>query len=361
MQPINLKGITLLLTAISYLLTTNAAIAQKSSFPSEDYVTQKMDALMANSDLPALVAIAINSSGEKIAYTYGHAIWGTDSPIETNNIFRIASMTKLLTSIAALQLVEQDLIALDEDLSKFVPEMADIPILTREKELINGEIPITLRHLLTHTSGFGYFFTDSLLATHNQADWEYEDLPRRFEAGTQFLYGTSTTWAGKLVERISDMSLEEYFRKHLTGPLEMERTWFNVPDSLKEEIVSYGRRGDDGTEQLVEIPNRIPKNKVKTFNGGGGLFSSPEDYAKLLSCLLNDGEHQNGRILEKQTIDEMFKPQLKDISMDISDNYYLKGMCCDFRGLVKPTANWGLAGLIDTETTSYGREKGTLL
>ncbi|MFY0685660.1 MAG: beta-lactamase family protein [Cyclobacteriaceae bacterium] len=330
-------------------------------FPSEKQFELRLDPILSKSDLPGLVAIASNKNGETVEYTYGNAIWNEDSPIKSSNIFRIASMTKLVTSVAALQLVENDSIKLDEDLSTFIPQMSLIPILTNEKQLVQGKSKITLRQLLTHTSGFGYFSTDSLLATHDRTDWNYDDLPRRFESGTQFLYGTSTDWVGKLVEQVSGLSLEEYFKINITGPLGMDRTWFNVPDSLKNEIVSYGRRGVDGKGNLTEIPNRIPENKTQDFSGGGGLFSSPRDYLKLLSCLLNDGIAAEKRILNKETVDMMFDKQIEGLSMNIEDNYFHPGLCCDFRGLIKPSSNWSLAGLIDTERTSYGRQKGTLL
>jgi methyl acetate hydrolase len=352
----------LTLTILSVLSTScYQASREQERFPSGEMVKAAMDSLLKRSDIPCVVAVAINSHGEELTYTYGPAIWQSDIPVTKNNIFRIASMTKLITSIAALQLVENGSVSLDEDLSLILPEMSAIPILTDDKKLVQGSEPVTLRHLLTHTSGFGYYFTDSLLAKHNRAEWNYQDLPRRFESGSKFLYGTSTDWAGKLVEKISGLTLEEYFRAHITGPLGMDRTWFNVPEALQNNIVSHGRRGDDGTKELYELPGRIPETNVQSYKGGGGMFSSPGDYSTLLACLLNDGLLRDVRILKKETVDEMFKHQIEGINMDISDNYFLPGFCCDFRGLIKPTSNWGLAGLIDTETTSYGRKKGTLL
>ena len=353
---------TILVTGIIVtFLSCKTEAEQTKSFPSNKVVSKQMDAILGESDLPGLVAIAIDKDGNSIAYTFGNAIWDEVTPIKTNHIFRIASMTKLITSIAALQLVEKDSLRLDDDLSSLMPEMTSIPILTNEKELIQGKNPITLRELLTHTSGFGYDITDSLLSKHSTADWKYKDFPRRFESGTQFLYGTSTDWVGRLIEKVSGLSLEEYFRKNITGPLGMDRTWFNVPDSLKNEIVSFGRRGNDGTKKLTEIPNRVPKNKTQHYNGGGGLFSSPEDYTKLLMCLLNEGIFPKGRILQKETTNQLFNEQLEGISMNIEGNYFQPGICCNFNGLIKPTSNWGLAGLIDTEMTSYGRKEGTLL
>lgn len=334
---------------------------RKGLFPSEVRIIQQMDSILAETDIPGLVAIAINKNGEKREYTYGHAIWGIDSPIRSNNIFRISSMTKLVTSIAALQLVEMDLINLDKDLSLIMPEMAAIPILTNEEVLVEGKNPITLRHLLTHTSGFGYSCTDYLLGKFNTIDWKYVDLPRRFESGTQFLYGSSLDWVGKLIEKISGLSLEKYFQIHITGPLKMNRTWFNVPDFLKNEIVSYGSLTKEGSQVFCEFPDRIPERITRNYNGGGGLFSSPEDYTKLLNCLLNNGTYDEGQLLQKSTIDEIFKNHTKDISLNIENNYFQIGYCCDFRGLIKPNSKWSLAGLIDTESTSCGRSAGTLL
>ncbi len=333
---------------------------QLSRFPSEEVVANRMDPLLKSSDLPSLVAMAINKQGEEITYTYGNAIWTEDLPVSTNSIFRIASMTKLVTSVAALQLVESGAIQLDDDLSELLPEMSTIPILNDEGEFFEGRNPITLRNLLTHSSGFGYTSTDSLLSRQDFSDWKYEDLPRRFESGTQFLYGTSTVWVGRVVEKLSGLNLEDYFRKNVTGPLGMDRTWYNLPEELHDDIVSFGNRGDEGTGELREYPDRIPKEKVEIYYGGGGLFTSPSDYSKLLSCLLNDGRYQETRILKKETVDQLFKPQFQNVSMDIKDNYYGKARCCNFIGLIKPTANHGLAGVIDMESTSYGRKEGTL-
>lgn len=132
-------------------------------------------------------------------------------------------------------------------------------------------------------------------------------------------------------------------------------------DSIMKKSDLPGLVAIDGTEEIAEIPNRVPKDKKQNYSGGGGLFSSPEDYSKLLSYLLNDGIHGNVSILEKETIDQLFEKQLEGISLDITDNYFQPNLCCDFRGLIKPSSNWSLIGLIDTEITSYGRKKDTVL
>lgn len=330
------------------------------SFPTQSRVKTLMDEAMKSSDLPAVVAIAINSKKDKVTYTYGKAVWKENSPVTADHIFRIFSMTKLLTSIAVMQLVEKELIRLDDDLSTLLPEMAEIPILSNG-QLKPASNPITLRHLLTQSSGFGYSGTDKELSMFNTKDWKYKDLPRRFESGTQFLYGTSTTWVGRLVEKLSHVSLEAYFRKYITGPLEMNRTWFNVPDTLKSFIVSRGGRGDDGKQPLQELPDRVPKDSVKEYSGGGNLFSTPNDFTKLLQCLLNFGELQHIRILKKQTVLEMCKNQIGNISLENAGSYFNPGNCCNFKGIISDKSKWGLAWLIDNDDKPYGRKAGTVL
>ena len=175
-----------------------------TSFPTEQEVTSLMNEAVLNSDLPAIVAIAINKNGKKITYQHGRAIWNEETDVTSDHIFRIWSMTKLVTSIAALQCVENDLIGLDEDLTDVLPEMCKIPILS-DGEIIEPKNKITLRHLLTHTSGFGYSGYTVKMDGFNDENWNYEDAPRHFESGTNFLYGTSTDWVGKLVEKLTGL------------------------------------------------------------------------------------------------------------------------------------------------------------
>ena len=171
------------------------------SFPNQREVTLAMNKKMKSSDLPSVVAIASDKFDKELSFCYGKAVWGENSNVTKNHIYQLHSMTKLLTSVAALQLVEKGKIGLDDDLSSWMPEMTNIPILEKG-QLFEAKKPITLRHLLTHTSGFGYACcTDSELANFDYSKWKYEDAPRRFESGTKFMYGTSLEWVGKLIEK----------------------------------------------------------------------------------------------------------------------------------------------------------------
>ena len=278
----------------------------KQDFKSE--VTQEI----YTSQIPAVVLGKINKNGKMEFHSHGPSRWDRNDTINENNIFRIASMTKALGSVAALQLVENGMITLDEPLDNYLPEMTSIKILNENNEIVQPKNSITLRHLLTHTAGFGYWFTSEKLSRWNklkeEIKWNENYQPRLFESGTSYMYGTNIDWVGRLVEKISGMNLEDYFRKHITGPLEMNSTWFNVPDELESLVVSSSYR-----ENGKLIKNKYQKrNKTSNYNAGGGLSSSPNDYGKFLACMLNQGEFNGVKILKKETFELMNSPQLNE-------------------------------------------------
>ncbi|WP_340114057.1 serine hydrolase domain-containing protein [Maribellus mangrovi] len=301
-----------------------------------------------NSSIPSCIMGYVNRDGDLNYYAFGPAILGEHGNVDADNIFRIASMTKPITSVAALQLVEKGLIGLDDPLNELLPEMSSIPILDENGNLRTSYTDITLRQLLTHTSGFAYNFTSGKLANSAKyligydsiignitnlkidSNWDYVDNPRIFDTGTSFRYGTSTYWVGKLVEKISNMDMENYFRENITGPLKMDHTWFNVPDNLKNKIVAWGTTDSLGNYLEHE---RLPKEKVTDFKGDGGLYSSVNDYLKFLQCILNDGKYEGGRILKKETVEMMLADQLpSDVSVvweGITDYMpdYIKDFC----------------------------------
>lgn len=198
------------------------------------------------------------------------------------------------------------------------------------------------------------------LSQFDYENWKHPDAPRRFESGTQFLYGTSLEWVGKVIEKVTNSTLEDYFRENITEPLKMDRTFFNVPDSLQQYIVSRGHRGADGKQPLAEIEGRVPKKLVKSFSGDDGLWSTPNDYMKILKCLLNYGALDGVKILDKKTVLEMTKNQIGDINMDSEGNYYNPEYCCDLNGLATNSSKWGLAWAIDNQEKDYGRKQGTV-
>ena len=297
--------------------------------------------------LPAFGVVAVNRDGSGYEFLHGKAIWEGERPLTENSIFRIYSMTKPIVTVAAMQLVAHGKVSLDESLEKWLPEMMTIPILQADGSLVKSDQPITLRQLLTHTSGFAYTFTNPALAGFKQpADWPYKDGPRLFEPGASWNYGTGLDWVGRLVEKISGTDLETYLKKNVTGPLGMSRTFFVVPESLQDEIVSFGDFVAGETPKIVEAKDkRRQKTKPVEFNGGGGLFSTPHDYALFLRMVLNGGSVNGVQILQPQTIALMSRNQIGELHA----------------GLRKPRSDkFGLGWAIDVDGQKGGRSPGTL-
>jgi methyl acetate hydrolase len=278
----------------------------------EKHNTESSDSILKkyydSSSIPAAVIGSIDSNAKTTWFRFGTAIWNDSTTKATeDHIFRIYSMTKAITSVAALQLVEKGLIELDDPLNKLMPEMVSIPILNDEGNLIESNQIITLRQLLTNTSGFGNIYFSSKLYNFKPENWDYQDQPRLFQPGTAFAYGTGLDWAGKVIEKLSGQDLEIYFRENITGPLKMNSTWFNVPDDLTENIVTLGGRDSLG---IINAWARIPEKPETVYKGASGLFGSPSDYLKFLTCILNYGKYEGGQLLKKETILLMLKDNL---------------------------------------------------
>lgn len=201
-----------------------------------------------------------------------------------DSIFRIASMTKAVTSVAVMQLVERGLVKLDDPAGKYLPELAKVQVLegfskeTGKPRLRPAAVPITVRHLLTHTSGFGYEFFNGTLRDYVAAGGfpsafkggdGFLKAPLVFDPGRRWQYGISTDWLGRLVEAVSGQSLDEYFRRSIFEPLGMVDTHFNVPGSKEFRVVTIHQRQSDGG--LLEMPRKPPPT-VQFFSGGGGAL-----------------------------------------------------------------------------------------
>lgn len=268
-----------------------------------------LKAYFESSSIPSAIMGSTDSDGKLTWHAYGPSLWNGEDTVKPDNIFRIYSMTKPIASVAALQLVEKGLIGLDDPLNDLMPEMVSIPIIDDNGELIQSDLEITLRQLLTHTSGFSYVSkSEKLINFNTPEDWEYEDKPRIFEPGTDWRYGTSLDWVGKVIEKISGQDLESYIRENISAPLKMNSTWFNVPKELEKNIVSWGEK--DSTGSFNEF-QRI-SDPVDSYKAGGGLYSSPNDFMKFLHCILNYGEYEKGRILNRETVDLMLTNNLPE-------------------------------------------------
>lgn len=315
--------------------------------------TEPRDSALKNyfdaSSIPAAVLGSIDSEGKTTWLRFGPSIWEDSTSVVTeHNIFRIYSMTKAITSVAVLQLVERGAIGLDDPLNELMPEMVSIPILDADGSLLESDEVITLRQLLNHTSGFGNRFFSSRLYNFQPEHWIYEDQPRLFHPGTAFAYGTGLNWAGRVVEKLSGQDLEAYFREHITGPLKMNDTWFNVPKELSEHIVTLGGRDTVG---IINPWIRIPQEPVTIYEGESGLFGSPADYLKFLECMLNYGQYEEGQLLKRETVELMLEDQLpKEIRPHI-DQFENGGFITYSGGLFDEMKNdgWGFGWFIESD------------
>lgn len=303
-----------------------------------------------SSSIPSAIMGSIDADGKTTWHRFGPSIWEDSTTVVTeDNIFRIYSMTKAITSVAALQLVEKGLIGLDDPLNELMPEMVSIPILTEGGKLVESEEKITLRQLLTHTSGFGSRLFSSRLYNFKPESWLYEDKPRLFQPGTSFAYGSGIIWAGRVVEKLSGQDLETYFRENITGPLRMDETWFNVPEALSEQIVTFGGRDSLGS---INAWGRIPQKPQTTYPGDIGLFGSPNDYLKFLHCMMNYGKYEGGQLLKRETVLLMLKDNLpigiKIPKIEEFDNGGIIGYTGgQLEGLIND--RWGLAWAIERD------------
>lgn len=295
----------------------------------EKSMAQQLEQKFKESKVPAVVMGKITKEGDMEFFSFGPAQWDQPDPINENTIFDIASMTKAITTVAILQLVEQGLLTLDEPLDRLMPELAALPILDAEGKTHPAENVITLRQLLTHTSGLGYWFSSKVIANslnnnieeeywpapdvvaQGTYDWAFGTQPRRvFEAGTQWMYGRNLGIVGRLVERLSGQDLESYFSTHIFQPLGMNSTAFNLnPEQLKRKA-SVGLK-DPISGEITEDLTWRRESEAKSFYGGGGLKSSAKDYATFLLCLLNKGTWKGATLLQEATVTAMMQPQLE--------------------------------------------------
>lgn len=304
------------------------------------------------------VAVGMVASQHKIFY---EGAFGTRDasgvPVKVDSIFAIHSMTKAITTVAALQLVEQGKVQLDEPVSKYLPKLAKLEVLhgfdsTGKPILHPATKQVTLKHLLTHTSGFCYDNWDAQMFRYTGGQQTAEVPPLMFEPGTRWQYGQGIDWAGRLVEVISGMSLEDYFQTKIFKPLNMTDTSYLVPSGKFERLVTGYRRQENGPL----LPNeRAQPTPPKTFGGGGGLYSTAADYTRFMQMILNQGQG----ILKPQTVASMQMNQIGNLTAGKMKSFK-PTVSSDVDIQPGHTEKWGLGFLINTTAYSGGRSAGSL-
>jgi len=292
------------------------------------------------------------------------------APMTTDTLFRLRSMTKAVTAAAAMQMVEQGRLSLDQDMGKMIPELAAPMVLEGFDAAGNAKLrpargTITLRHLLTHTAGLTYDMwnanTDRYMALHGiprpaSGKRSAFSTPLAFDPGTDWQYSIGIDFAGLAVEEASGKNLDQYLRDHIFGPLGMDDTGF-LPDPLQlARLATQHNRGADGT--LSAVPLETPQ-RPQMFGGGGGLFGTAPDYMRFLRMLLNGGTLDGEQVLKPETVALMGQNHIGALSVRklTTAKPALTNDVDLFPGMRK---TWGLSFLINEEQTPEGRSPGSL-
>ena len=279
----------------------------------DELLRQKCD----TREIPGVVAMA--ATGGEVIYqgAFGKRSLGKDEAMTADSVFWIASMTKAITAAAAMQLVEQGKLSLDEPIGTVLPDLASPQVLEGfdaggEPKLRPATKPITLRHLLTHTAGFVYGMWNGDNARYIQKtglpplatcrNAALLRMPLASDPGTRWEYGISIDFVGKAVEAASGKRLDAYLRDHLFGPLGMNDTAFKISDSMRRRLVSLHARGPDGA--LAPVPFEVEQNP-EFHMGGGGLYATAADYIKFTRMILNKGSGNGNQVLRPETVAAM--------------------------------------------------------
>lgn len=296
----------------------------------------------------------------KVVYDdkYGFIDIDKKKPIEENSLYRIFSMTKPITAVAIMSLYDQGKLNLDDKVSKYIPEFLDTQVykeLDGKHSFEPQKTPLTIRHLLTHTSGIPYgwesSYTDSIYNArqHMRQDWTLEEMtkdiatiPLKFQPGTNYNYGLGIDIAGYIVEVVSGEKLNNYFKTVIFDPLKMNDTRFYIPEEKREQLSELYTMDENGKLIIVSDPN-MEKNfgsakPPKLLLGGAGLISTLNDYETFCRMLLNKGELNGKRILSEKAAEMIMTNQYpKEMKTNSQMGHGLSGMV----NLDTGEYNWG--------------------
>jgi methyl acetate hydrolase len=339
-----------------------AAPLTKPAQPKE--IDRALQAGVSAREIPGVVAMAANQQSVIYQGAFGLRDMAATSHMSTDTVFRIASMVKLLTSVAALQLVERGKLKLDQPAGEIDPTLASAQVLTGfdakgVPQLRPAQRPITLRSLLTHTSGFSYLLWDPQVVRYLKAargDPALPRMPLMFEPGSRWAYGGGVDRVGRMIEIASGQSLDRYFSDHITGPLGMKDTGFALTGEQRARQAHLHVRDTNGKL----LPRPLEKaDAAKAFSGGGGIYSTAPDYIALLQALLNGGSLRETSILRPETVAVMSANQIGNLEAGIlkTTNPALSNDVDFFPGV---HLRWGLGHMINIDSVPDGRKAGSL-
>lgn len=343
------------------------AHARRGAF---DQIDETLRHAVNEKKVAGIVAMAATEKGIVYQGAFGKRNMENGPDMTHDTVFWLLSMTKAITATACMQLVEEGRVRLDQPMGEVLPELANPKVLegfdaSGQPLLRPSKRPITLRHLLTHTSGFTYSGWSEALARYEKVTGMPDiatckngafAAPLEFDPGERWQYGTSMDWVGKIVEAVTDQSLEVYFREKIFQRLGMTDTGFLISSAQKRRVATLYNRQADGT--LQSAPFEMPQ-RPEFFMGGGGLFSTPRDYMIFLQVLLHGGAFHGARILRPETIALMQKNQIGELhvtEMRTAAPVYSR----DFDQFPGMAHKWGLSFDINPQPGPNGRSAGSI-
>jgi methyl acetate hydrolase len=360
----NRKVAEIIFIGVVFTALANTVSAQNSSGGAA--LDTSLRSAVARRDVPGVVALITNR--ERVLYqsAFGVADIATGRPITKDALFRIASMTKPVTSVALMQLVEQGRLGLDDPAEKYLPELVGLQVFesfdvtTGAYRLRPASRPPTVKHFLTHTSGLAYPFTSATLRDFKPRAGETYPFggPLLFNPGERWQYGTSTDVVGRLVEVVSGQKLEDYFREHIFAPLKMDDTSYNVPEAKGPRLVAQQQRAGERMDGAIELQNPQLGLTIPVPVGGGGLASTANDYGRFMRMLLNGGELDGVRVLKAETVALMGQNQIGAVSVPALKSALPRS--ADFTFIADGRDKWGLGFLITTDQVPGKRSPGSL-
>lgn len=305
-----------------------------------------------DSDKLGGISALINKNGQTVYHeNFGYLNLNEKTPMDETAIFRIFSMTKPITAVALMTLFDEGKFALDDKVSKYIPEFEGAMVYNAETKTLEPQIDeLSIRHLLTHTSGIPYgwdqkAYVDSIYRTLGAGAWDgtigdkvkiLAKIPLKNQPGTKWEYGLGIDVAGYLVEVLSGTPLDVYMKTKIFDPLKMEDTGFFVPEEKHSRLTTLCTVRNDSLQESGGPMKEGFKKPVTLFSGGGGLVSTVDDYLTFCRMLLNGGEFDGVRILQESTANLIMTNQLP-AGVTYEEN---KG--------------YGLAGSVNHETGVYG-------
>ncbi|MBP6379651.1 MAG: beta-lactamase family protein [Sphingorhabdus sp.] len=326
---------------------------------------QALERAFAESGLPGAVALIVDRDGVRLVEAFGQADATTGAAMEIDTIFQIASMTKAIVSAGAMQLVESGKLDLDAPIGDLLPQLANPQVLTGfsdsgEPQLRPASRPITLRHLLTHTAGLGYFFIRPevlryFAATGMPAPGSLASIqmPLLFDPGDNWEYSVATDWVGLAVEAATGKRLGEYLQTSMLNPLGMSATAFL--DALPDDAAKVHARTLEG--DLAIQPMFLGGGEFEM--GGGGLSSTAHDYGRFVRMMLRGGELDGNRVLAEATVAEMARNQVAPLRAGYMGSA-MPDLAQPYDTFPDQHTGWGLGFLINPEKGPNGRSPNSL-